>query len=390
MSGALPSIELDHSPSPGRSSTGLAAYKTMIPISLSTPDDFCQTITDIQSIKISIPLMDTDGTYRRDSPRAGRFGEFGGRYAPEGQIGFLDELDDVFHSAVCDGEFWEEFRNLTAGPPTPLDCAEGLTRLAGGARIWLKRKDHRRSGSMNGFNIAGQVLLARRMHRTEIVADCGSLSHGVECATVCAQMGLQCTVVVGEKDAQRQPDGVREVRRLGAAVTVVATGCMTLRAALFWGRSVCDQLPTAIVAPVGGIGAGLGLFHPFVQHRSVRLLGVESASAAALSHGSRGVFHGMCTHILQDRDGQIMRSLATAPDLNYPAVGPELAAWKQGGRIECVSVVDDAAVRGVKVLEAEEEVMAGLDTGLAVETTLHLARSLGPEDNIVLLVTSRV
>ncbi|KAJ1713276.1 hypothetical protein NYO67_4566 [Aspergillus flavus] len=352
-------------------------------------------------------------TYGHGPTRTGRFGDFGGRYAAESQIGFLQDLTDVFHQAICDVHFWSDFWELVPSRPTPLQYAAGLTRLGGGAAIWLKWEDLRAFGSQNAYNLVGQALLARRMGRTEIITECGSAKHGIACAKICSRLELECTVFVGRRDARRQQEAMDEMARLGASVRMVDSGGRTLRAAVsaalhaaserfatayylpsgpigphpyplicytfqsFVGDELLSQLgaawgslPDMIVAPTGGNAAGLGLFAPFVANPSVVLVGVESAGAPVISQGSRGVFHGMCTKVLQDPHGQIQPSHSTCPDLNYPGV-------------------EDTVARGVDMLREQEGIAAGLDTGLAVEEILQRAHKLGRHQNVILLVTGR-
>ncbi|KAJ5798021.1 uncharacterized protein N7503_007317 [Penicillium pulvis] len=360
----------------------------------------------------------------------GHFGQYGGQYAPESQMGFLESLTKAFGNALLDVNFWHDFCSLLTQRPSPLKFAPGLTRQGGGAKIWLKREDLSDYGSPNQYSIIGQVLLARRMNKTKILTDCGSAKHGVECAAICSRTGIKCTVFIGSKDAERQPRHIEEIARLGATCEVVHKGCMTLRAATTealqaatqqfeeafyipnssvaphpypWimrtfesiiGKEVmvqmqenCGSLPQALVAPIGGNGGAIGLFHPFLAFESIKLLGIESVRSSALEKGSRGVFFGTSTTILQDDDGQVLESDSVSPDMNHPGVGPELAHWKQTGRLKCATATDEEALAGQKALNEVESVIAGLDTGHAVGEALKLARQLKPQDNIVLLVT---
>ncbi|KAL4887748.1 tryptophan synthase beta chain [Aspergillus ambiguus] len=369
---------------------------------------------------------------QKGSTYRGKFGQFGGCYAAESQVGFLDELNEVFHMAIMDKGFWSDFWELFPSHSVPFQYAAGLTRQAGGAKIWLKREDLCHSGSQNEYNIVGQVLLARRMKRTEIITECGSAKHGIACAAFCASLQMGCTIFIGAHDATSQYKAVQKMTHFGALVNVVGNSSESLRAAIseafrtattqfdtayyipscpigphpyplifrtfqsFIGEEVlsqveesCSKLPSAIVASVGGNGAGLGLFYPFIRYPSIALVGVESAKAAAITHGSLGVFHGMCTNILQDGNGQIRLSNSASPDLNYPGVGPELANWASQGWMECVAVDEEAAPRGVERLRQQEGIAAGLDTGFAVEEAVLRAGKLNEEEIVVLLVTGQ-
>ncbi|KAJ5116336.1 hypothetical protein N7456_000684 [Penicillium angulare] len=360
----------------------------------------------------------------------GHFGKYGGKYAPESQIGFLEELTTAFQEALLDATFWDDFCSLLTQRPSPLHFAPSLTALGGGAKIWLKREDLSDYGSPNQYGITGQILLARRMGKTEIITDCGSAKHGLECAAICARTGMKCTVYIGGEDAERQQSYLGEISNLDAEYQVVEDGCRTLRAASTealraatlryesgfyipnssvaphpypWiirtfesiiGKEVMVQmaehngsLPQALVAPIGGNGGAIGLFHPFLAFPSIRLLGVQSKNSAALVDGSRGVFMGTSTAVLQDDNGQVLDTESVAPDMNHPGVGPELAHWRQTGRLECGVATNEEAMAGLKTFRELENVACGLDTGHALGQALGLAGQLTANDNLVLLVT---
>lgn len=369
-----------------------------------------------------------------------RFGDFGGQFAPELQVEPLHDLAAAFQSAITSDSFWHEYLAHTTFCPTPLHLAKNLTHRAAGATIWLKREDRNPyRGSHCARSIVGQVLFAKRLGMQEIVTDCGAACHGIACASLCARLGLKCTVYMGVDDAARQCAGVQEMQRLGASIVpaVSGSGCRTLKAAVnaafahsledqasiyyvmggpigahpfpvihrtfqallgeevkvqlarVMGRDGEDASPDALVSPVGMGGAATGLFRAFVDEEGERMVGVEAEGAAPLSRGSEGVLHGCRTMVLQDEDGQIEPSQAVSPDMNFPSVGPELAHWKTIGRVEGRAVSDEEALEGVKTLAEEEDVVAGLSTGYALRETMRLARELGPGKNVVLLVTGK-
>ncbi|KAF7165270.1 hypothetical protein CNMCM5623_009492 [Aspergillus felis] len=363
-----------------------------------------------------------------------RFGTFGGRFAPESQMDALQELTLAFDRTISDYGFWREFLSSPGIRPSPLRLAENLTRIAGGANIWLKREDLNQHGSHNIRSIVGQALLARRLGKTELVMECGSARHGIVCAATCARLNMKCTILMGSRDASNQKDSVDMIRQLGATVLTAdmgaSSGLGTLRAAVNealrysvahlsttyhimsgpigphplptitrtfqsilgeeiktqFGGASGGRLPDALVSPVGSGSAAVGMFYPFIEHPSVKLLGIEAAEAAPLSHGDVGVLHGCRTYLLQDEHGQILDSSAISPDLDFPSVGPELAHWKETARVEYVAVTDAEALRGVDILQSQEGIVSGAMTGYAVERTIRLARELGPGKDVVLLV----
>ncbi|RHZ57314.1 tryptophan synthase [Aspergillus thermomutatus] len=363
-----------------------------------------------------------------------RFGTFGGRFAPESQMDALQELTLAFDRIVSDHGFWKEFLSCHGIRPSPLRLAENLTRLAGGANIWLKREDLNQHGSHNIRSIVGQALLARRLGKTEVVMECGSARHGIVCAGICTRLNLKCTILMGSWDATNQKDTVDMIKQAGATVITADMGASpgrgTLRAAVNealrysvarlstayhimsgpigphplptitrtfqsilgeeiktqFGGASGDRLPDALVSPVGPGSAAVGMFYPFIEHPSVKLLGVEAAEAAPLSHGDVGVLHGCRTYLLQDEHGQILDSRSISPDLDFPSVGPELAHWKETARVEYVAATDAEALQGVDILRNQEAIVAGAFTGYAVKRTIRLARELGPGKDVVLLV----
>ncbi|KAJ5505277.1 Tryptophan synthase beta chain [Penicillium expansum] len=353
---------------------------------------------------------------------------------PESIMGFLYELTSFFEATVSDPSFWEEYATFQRARITPLHMAGVLTSLAGGATIWLKREDKNEYGSHKTRNIIGQLLLARRMGRSEIVTDCASAKHGNFTAAMCARLGLRCVVVIGADDASAQEQDVREMKLLGAKVLTARTpsGMGSLRAAItealryavcnhesayylmgspvgpsplptlartfqaLLGEEVAAQMhevvgrqPDALVTAVGSGSGAIGLFRPFLHEPSIRLVGVEAAQAAALTDGGLGVLQGARTLLLQNHDGQILDSHSISPDMNLSTVGPEVAHWKDSGRIEISTATDAVALDGFRTLQHHEGILSGLDSSHAVAKALDLARELGPGKNVVLMVTGR-
>lgn len=378
------------------------------------------------------PILQLDGTLRPPPISFGGYGSFGGRFVPESIMGFLYELTSVFESAVSDPSFWAEYATFQRARNTPLQMARKLTDLAGGANIWLKREDQNEYGSHKSRNIIGQLLLARRMGRAEVVTDCASAKHGNFTAAMCAWLNLRCVVVMGADDAQAQEEDVLEMKMLGAKVLTARTpsGMGTLRAAItealrysvcnhettyylmggpvgpnplptltrtfqaLLGEEVAAQMqaavgcqPDALVTAVGSGAGAVGLFRPFLHEPSIRLVGVESAQAAALTEGSVGVLQGARTLMLQNHDGQILDSHSISPDMNLSTVGPEVAHWKESGRVEISTATDTDALDGFKTLQRHEGILSGLDSSHAVRRAIDVARELGPGKNLVLLVT---
>ncbi|KAJ5483024.1 Tryptophan synthase [Penicillium diatomitis] len=355
------------------------------------------------------------------------YGSFGGRFAPESIIGFLDELTRAFESAISDPSFWKEFASFDRTQNSSLQLAVGR-----GAQIWLKREDLNEYGSHKTRNIIGQLLLARRMGRAEVVTDCASAKHGTFTAAMCARLNLRCVVVMGADDAQSQSEDVLEMKMLGAKILTARTpsGMGTLRAAITealrysvcnhetayylmggpvgpnpiptltrtfqqrMGEEVAIQMhqetgrqPDALIAAVGSGAGAVGLFRPFLHNPAIRLIGVESAGAATLTEGSMGVLQGARTLMLQNDDGQILDCHSISPDMNLSTVGPELAYWKESGRVRIRTATDAEALDGFKTLQHHEGILSGLDSSHAVLKAIDLAKELGPGKNLVLLVT---
>ncbi|KAJ5623570.1 Tryptophan synthasebeta chain [Penicillium lividum] len=379
-----------------------------------------------------VSILQTDGTLGPPPITFDGYGPFGGRFVPESLIDFLNNLTSFFEATVSDPSFWSEYATYQRTEPTPLQIASKLTSWAGGATIWLKREDQNEYGSHKTRNIIGQLLLARRMGFTEIVTDCAAAKHGNFTAAMCARLGLRCVIVMGAADVLAQNEDVLEMKMLGAKVLTARTpsGMGSLRAAItealrysvcnhesayylmggpvgpnplptltrtfqaLLGEEVAAQMheaagrqPDAVVTAVGSGSGAVGMFRPFLQNPAVRLVGVEAAGAAALTEGEVGVLQGARTLMLQTYDGQILDSHSISPDLNLSTVGPEVAHWKECGRVEIKTATDADALDGFKTIRYHEGILAGLDSSHAVGTAIELARELGPGKNVVLLVT---
>ncbi|KAJ9649278.1 anthranilate synthase / indole-3-glycerol phosphate synthase [Coniosporium tulheliwenetii] len=364
-----------------------------------------------------------------------RFGEFGGQYVPESLMDCLAELEAGFNEAKNDPKFWEEYRSYYPymGRPGQLHLAERLTEHAGGANIWLKREDLNHTGSHKINNAVGQILLARRLGKTEIIAETGAGQHGVATATVCAKFGMKCTVYMGAEDVRRQALNVFRMKLLGASVVAVEAGSRTLRDAVnealrAWvvnlstthyiigsaigphpfptivrtfqsviGNETKEQmqalrgkLPDAVVACVGGGSNAVGMFYPFASDPSVKLLGVEAGGdgldtarhSATLSGGSKGVLHGVRTYVLQDRHGQISDTHSVSAGLDYPGVGPELSQWKDTERAKFIAATDAEAFVGFRLLSQLEGIIPALETSHAVYGALELAKTMDKDKDV--------
>lgn len=373
----------------------------------------------------------------------GRFGAFGGRYVPETLVNALDELEAAYEDALQDKEFQEElayFLQEYSGRPTPLYYAERLTEKLGGARIYLKREDLNHTGAHKINNALAQGLLAKRMGKREIIAETGAGQHGVASATVAARLGLKCKVFMGEEDMKRQKLNVFRMELLGAEVVPVYSGTRTLKDATseairFWvskvdttfyiigsatgphpypkmvrdfQRIIGDEtraqilkaehrLPDYVVACVGGGSNAIGMFYPFLEDKSVSLIGAEAAGhgvetdkhAATITKGTRGVLHGTMTYLLQDEFGQITEPHSISAGLDYPGVGPEHAYLHDSGRAAYHAVTDEEALDALRMLCREEGIIPALESAHAVAETIKLAPTLSPDKIIVVCLSGR-
>jgi tryptophan synthase beta chain len=375
--------------------------------------------------------------------RPGRFGPYGGRYVPETLIAALDELAEAYPRITAQESFRRELAELLgsyAGRPTPLTLARRVTADLGGAVVYLKREDLAHTGAHKINNVLGQCLLAREMGKRRVIAETGAGQHGVATATACALFGLDCAVYMGAEDVQRQALNVFRMELLGATVTPVTSGSQTLKDATNealrdWVTNVrstyycigsvmgphpyptlvrdfqrvigvearrqileaAGRLPDALVACVGGGSNAIGLFHPFLQDASVRLIGVEAAGeglgtsrhGAALCAGEAGVLHGMKSLLLYDDDGQIFPAHSISAGLDYPGVGPEHAFLRDSGRAEYTAVTDEEALDAFQYLSRLEGIVPALESAHAVATVRKLAPQLSREAIVIVNLSGR-
>jgi len=373
----------------------------------------------------------------------GRFGVYGGRFVSETLIAALDELAIAYPHFRADAEFNRELDELLsryAGRPTPLTHAKRVSEDLAGAAVYLKREDLAHTGAHKVNNVLGQCLLARRMGKQRVIAETGAGQHGVATATACALMGLECAVYMGAEDVERQSLNVFRMELLGAQVHPVTSGSQTLKDATNealrdWVTNVRDtyycigsvmgphpyplmvrdfqrvigietreqileytgRLPDVLVACIGGGSNAIGLFHPFLDDSSVRMIGVEAAGegletgrhGAALCAGVPGVLHGMRSLLLCDDDGQIFPAHSISAGLDYPGVGPEHAHLRDEGRAEYVSVTDDEALDAFVYLSRMEGITPALESAHAVAYVRKLAPTLSPEAIVVLNLSGR-
>ena len=373
----------------------------------------------------------------------GRFGDFGGRYVAETLMPPILELEKTYEEAKADPSFQAElddFFNHYVGRPSPLYFAERLTEFADGAKIYFKRDELNHTGAHKINNCMGQILLAKRMGKSRIIAETGAGQHGVATATVAARFGLKCIVYMGATDIVRQKPNVFRMRLLGAEVRAVHSGTATLKDAMNealrdWVTNVGDtfycigtvagphpypamvrdfqaiigreaktqileregRLPDAVVACIGGGSNAMGLFHEFVPETSVRLIGVEAAGrgvdsglhAASLTGGTPGVLHGNRTYLLQDEDGQIKDAHSISAGLDYPGIGPEHAHLHDIGRAEYVSATDDEALHWFQECARLEGILPALEPSHAIPRTVDLAKELGKDGLIIMNMCGR-
>jgi len=373
----------------------------------------------------------------------GYFGAYGGRFVPEVLIPALDELEAAFGEARNDPSFQNKFASLSArysGRPTPLYFAERLTAQCGGAQILLKREDLAHTGAHKINNALGQALLADRMGKKRIIAETGAGQHGVAVAAVCAMMGMKCIVYMGEEDMHRQSLNVFRMKLMGAEVSPVTVGSKTLKEAVSeairdWVTNVRDtyyllgsavgphpyplmvrhfqsvigketrqqaldgygRLPDCVVACVGGGSNAIGMFHPFVADKEVKLVGVEAAGrgletgkhAASLAEGRIGVLHGTKSYLLQDGAGQIRETHSISAGLDYPGVGPEHSHLKDSGRASYVAVTDEEALEGFELLSRTEGIIPALESAHAVFHAATIAKSFSWNQMIAVCLSGR-
>jgi len=375
--------------------------------------------------------------------RPGRFGVYGGRYVPETLMAALLELEREYEAAKADAAFQAELDLLLkdfAGRPTPLYFAKRMTEELGGARIYLKREDLLHTGAHKINNALGQGLLAKRMGKHRIIAETGAGQHGVATATVCALLGMECVVYMGDVDMARQELNVLRMRLLGAEVRGVSSGSKTLKDAISeamrdWVTNVrtthyllgsalgahpyptmvrdfhrCisremkaqilekeGRLPTAVIACVGGGSNAIGAFYEFLNDTQVRLIGVEAGGrgtalgehAARFSGGAPGVLQGTYSYVLQDENGQIAQTHSVSAGLDYASIGPEHAALHDSGRAEYVSQDDAATLDAVVKLARTEGILPALESAHAVAECIRITPTLSPHDILVVNLSGR-
>ena len=373
----------------------------------------------------------------------GHYGIYGGRYVPETLMQSVLELEEAYKEAMQDEAFGQELEHYLqtyVGRETPLYFAENLTKYCGGAKIYLKREDLNHTGAHKINNTIGQALLAVRMGKKKVVAETGAGQHGVATATVCALLGLECVIFMGEEDVKRQKLNVFRMELLGAKVESVAAGSGTLKDAVnealrYWVAHVHDthyvmgsvlgphpfpqivrdfqsvigketkkqyaalegKLPEAVVACIGGGSNAMGMFYPFVQDEEVALYGVEAAGkgihtekhAATLTKGSVGVLHGSMMYLLQNEEGQIQEAHSISAGLDYPGVGPEHSLLKDIGRVSYHSITDEEALHAFQLLTKKEGIIPALESSHAVAYALKLAQAMKSDEGLVICLSGR-
>lgn len=380
--------------------------------------------------------VQTPNSFRNQPDDRGHFGQFGGRYVAETLMPLILDLETEYRKAKADAAFQAEFDDLLehyVGRPSPLYFAPRLTEELGGAQVWFKRDELNHTGAHKINNCIGQILLAMRMGKTRIIAETGAGQHGVATATVCARFGLPCVVYMGATDVARQAPNVFRMKLLGAEVVPVTAGAGTLKDAMNealrdWVANVHDtfyiigtaagphpypelvrdfqsvigrearaqmlartgRLPDVLVAAIGGGSNAIGLFHPFLDDASVKMLGVEAAGhgldkehAASLAGGRPGVLHGNKTYLLQDEDGQITEGHSISAGLDYPGIGPEHAWLRDIGRVEYTSVTDTEALDAFQLLCRTEGIIPALEPAHAIAAVRKLAPTMN-KDQIIL------
>jgi tryptophan synthase beta chain len=385
------------------------------------------------------------GSYREilNESAVGHFGPYGGRFVPEALISALDELAAAHTAAQSDPIFQSELAELHrsyTGRPSILTDAKRFSEHAGGARILLKREDLNHTGSHKINNVLGQALLTKKMGKKRIIAETGAGQHGVASATAAALFGLECVVYMGEADTQRQALNVARMKLLGATVVPVTQGSKTLKDAINeamrdWvtnvetthyllgtvagphpfptmvrdfqriiGVEARDQvlsltgkLPDAVLACVGGGSNAIGIFHPFIDDKTVRLIGLEAGGkgietglhASTISGGNPGVLHGTRSYVLQDQDGQTVESHSISAGLDYPGVGPEHAYLNDIGRAEYRSITDDQAMYAFSLMCKSEGIIPAIETAHALAGALELGHELGKDATILINLSGR-
>lgn len=373
----------------------------------------------------------------------GRFGVHGGQYIPETLMNAMNELEQAYFKYKDDPEFNRELTEMLneyAGRPSRLYFAERMTKDLGGARIYLKREDLNHTGSHKINNVIGQMLLAKRMGKTRVIAETGAGQHGVATATVAAMMGMECEIYMGREDTERQALNVYRMKLLGAKVHPVDSGTATLKDAVSetfreWTKRIDDthyvlgsvmgpypfpqivrdfqsvisreikqqimeregRLPDVVLACVGGGSNAMGAFYNFIEDKDVRLIGCEAAgrgidtfeTAATISTGRLGIFHGMKSYFCQDEYGQIAPVYSISAGLDYPGIGPEHAHLYDTGRAEYVAVTDDEAVEAFEYLSRIEGIIPAIESAHAVAHAVKLAKTMSKDSIMVINISGR-
>ena len=370
------------------------------------------------------------------------FGKFGGQYVPQNLKERLNEIEREFEKAKEDENFKKEYLYYLkqfVGRPTPLYFAENLIKYAGGAKIFLKREDLNHTGAHKINNAIGQVLLAKRMGKTHIIAETGAGQHGVATATVCSLFNIKCTIFMGKEDIRRQSVNVQKMKLLGADIKEVTKGSSTLKEAVdeafeylikhedvfyligsavgpepypemvkFFQKIIGEEakkqikvlegkLPKAVVACVGGGSNAIGMFTDFVKEKDVELYGVEGAGlgietskhAAAMQNNTVGILHGMKTYIMEDEKGNIKDAYSISAGLDYPGIGPEHAFLRSIGRVKYDSITDNEALEAFKKLTRLEGIIPALESSHAVAYSMKLAKKLKKDDVIIVCLSGR-
>jgi tryptophan synthase beta chain len=384
-------------------------------------------------------MSDLLNSYMSGPDEQGRFGDYGGRFVSETLMPLILDLEAEYERAKNDPAFWAEMDDLWkhyVGRPSPLYYAERLTEKFGGAKIYLKRDELNHTGAHKINNVLGQILLARRMGKTRIIAETGAGQHGVATATVCARFGLECVVFMGAHDVERQSPNVFRMRLLGAKVVSVTSGRGTLKDAMndamrdwvtnvhntFYcigtvagphpypamvrdfqsiiGKEVREQmmdregrLPDSLIAAIGGGSNAMGLFFPFLDDKDIRIIGVEAGGkgvnmkmehCASLTGGRPGVLHGNRTYLLQDDDGQILEGFSISAGLDYPGIGPEHSWLHDTGRAEYVAITDKEALAAFQICCEAEGIIPALEPCHALAHVAKIAGDL-PRDHLMVM-----
>ena len=375
--------------------------------------------------------------------RHGYFGEFGGQFMPETLMNAIIELEDAYETYKHDPEFIKELEDLHVsytGRPSLLYFAEKMTKDLGGAKIYLKREDLNHTGSHKLNNVLGQMLLAKRMGKTRVIAETGAGQHGVATATVAALMGMECEIFMGQEDCERQALNVYRMELLGAKVHPVTSGTGTLKDAVSeamreWTNRIADthyvlgsvmgahpfpmmvrdfqsiisreareqilekegKLPAAVLACVGGGSNAIGMFYHFIPDEGVQLIGCEAAGkgvdteehAATMTKGTVGIFHGMKSYFCQNSYGQIAPVYSISAGLDYPGIGPEHAYLRDSDRAEYVPITDDEAVDAFEYLSRTEGIIPAIESAHAIAHALRLAPTMSPDESIIICLSGR-